>query len=87
MNKNKSIDSYMLGDRQLSVLPVAVSLMTSCMSGLTLLGTSAELYYQGPSYALVFIPILLSGVITAHTMLPVFYRMKELSLYEVLIDP
>lgn len=73
----------MLGDRKLSVLPVAISLMTSCMSGLTLLGSSAELYYQGPSYAFVALAIMLTGPITAYTILPVFYRMNELSLYKV----
>lgn len=67
----------------MSVFPVAVSLMTSCMSGLTLLGSSAELYYQGPSYSFVFVAILAAGPITAYTILPVFYRMNELSLYRV----
>lgn len=73
----------MLGDRKLSTLPVAVSLMTSCLSGLSMLGASAELYYQGPSYAFVIIPMLLCGPITAYTILPIFYRMNELSLYKV----
>lgn len=82
-NKNNSINAYMLGDRKLSVLPVALSLMTSCLSGLTFLGTSAELYYQGPTYAFVAIAIFLSGPITAYTVLPVFYHMNELSLYKV----
>lgn len=73
----------MLGDRKLSLIPVAVSLMTSCLSGLTLMGLSAELFYQGPSYAMTFISILISGPIAAFTMLPVLYRMNELSLYSV----
>lgn len=73
----------MLGDRKLSTLPVAVSLMTSCTSGLSLLGCSDEFYYQGPSYAFIAVAILLSGPITAYTILPVFHRMNELSLYKV----
>lgn len=73
----------MRADRNLSVVPVAISLMTSCISGLTLLGSSTELYYQGPTYAFVVIGMLLSGPITAWTVLPVFYRMNELSLYKV----
>ena len=67
----------------MSALPVGISLMTSCLSGLTLLGASAEFYYQGPTYAFVAIPMLLSGPITAVTMLPVFYKMNQLSLYKV----
>lgn len=82
-NKNKSIESYMVGDRKLSVIPVALSMMTSCMSALTLLGSSAELYYQGPTYGFIAISILFSGPITAYTILPIFYRMNELSLYKV----
>lgn len=73
----------MMGDRNMSVFPVGVSLMTSCLSGLTLLGASAEFFYQGPTYSFAFIPMLLSGPITAFTMLPVFYRMNTLSLYKV----
>lgn len=73
----------MLGDRQLSVLPVAISLMTSTMSGLSLLGSSSELYYSGPAYSFVIISMLLCGPITALTVLPVFYNLKELSLYNV----
>uniref|UniRef100_A0A6G1SGX8 Putative sodium-dependent multivitamin transporter n=1 Tax=Aceria tosichella TaxID=561515 RepID=A0A6G1SGX8_9ACAR len=83
-NKNKSMEAYMMGDRSMSVFPVGVSLMTSCLSGLTLLGASAEFFYQGPTYSFVFIPMLLSGPITAFTMLPVFYRMNTLSLYKYL---
>lgn len=82
-NKNKSMEAYMLGDKQMSVFPVGVSLMTSCLSGLTLLGASAEFFYQGPTYAFAALPMLLSGPITAYTMLPVFYRMNTLSLYKV----
>lgn len=82
-NKNKSVDAYMLGDRKLSLLPVAVSLMTSCLSGITLMGLSAEFYYQGPTYSTTFISILIAGPIAAYTMLPVLYRMNELSLYSV----
>lgn len=77
------MDAYMCGDRRMSVLPVGISLMTSCLSGLTLLGSSAEFYYQGPSYMFVALPMLLSGPITAWTMLPVFHRMNTLSLYKV----
>ena len=73
----------MLGDQQLGVLPVAISLMTSCLSGHTLLGSSSEFYYQGSTYAFVVVPMLLRGPLTAYTMLPVFYRMNELSLYRV----
>lgn len=73
----------MRADGEVAVLPVAVSLMSSCLSGLTLLGSSAELYYQGPGYSFLAVTLMLSGPITAVTMLPVFYRMDELSLYNV----
>lgn len=82
-NKNKSLDSYMLGDRNLSLIPVALSLMTSCMSGLSLLGCSAELYYQGASYSFVSMSMLLCGPIISYTIVPVFYRLNQLSLYKV----
>lgn len=73
----------MLGDRKLSVFPVAISLMTSCLSGLSLLGSSSEVYYQGPTYSFVALALLICGPITAYTILPVFYKLNELSLYRV----
>lgn len=73
----------MLGDRRLSLLPVAVSLMTSCLSALAIMGLSAEFYYQGPTYSTSAISILFAGPFAAYTILPVLYRMNELSLYSV----
>lgn len=82
-NKNKSVESYMLGDRKQSLFPVSFSLMASCLSGLSLMGYSAEIYYQGPTYSMHFLSTLLAGPITAFTVLPVIYRLNGLSLYSV----
>lgn len=67
----------------MSLIPISVSLMVSFLSGLTILGGSAEIYYQGASYLFVSIPIVLAGPIAAFALLPTFYRLNEISLFSV----
>lgn len=42
--KNKTTEEFLLGDRNMPVLPVAMSLLASFMSTVTVLGTPAEVY-------------------------------------------
>ncbi|CAH4035513.1 unnamed protein product [Pieris brassicae] len=44
--KQKTNEEYLLADRNMSIFPVAVSLVASFMSAITLMGVSAENYYH-----------------------------------------
>lgn len=83
VNKNKSVDDYMFGNRRLSLVPVTVSMMSSSVSGISLFGHCTEYYYHGLEYTFTPIGFILSGPVTAYTVLPMFYRLDRLSLYSV----
>uniref|UniRef100_A0A182TAB5 Sodium-coupled monocarboxylate transporter 1 n=1 Tax=Anopheles maculatus TaxID=74869 RepID=A0A182TAB5_9DIPT len=79
-----TIDEYLLGSRKLKAFPVAMSLCAGYISGVTILGTPAEIYNFGTQYWLIVIPILLMGVAVCSVYLPVFCSLKLNSSYEYL---
>lgn len=82
--KQKTTKEYLLADRNMSVLPVAFSLMASFMSAVTLLGVSTENYQFGTMFVIINISYLLATPIAAYLFLPVFYQMNTTSVYEYL---
>lgn len=80
---SKSMLEYLLGSRKLKSFPVAMSLVASYISGVTVLGTPAEIYNYGTQYWLIIIPIFFMGIIVSYVYLPVFCALKVGSSYEV----
>lgn len=80
---SKSMLEYLLGSRKLKSFPVAMSLVASYISGVTVLGTPAEIYNFGTQYWLIIVPIFLMGFIVSYVYLPVFCSLKVGSSYEV----
>lgn len=68
----------------MSILPVAVSLMASFMSAITLLGVSSENYNYGMMFVLVNFAYGLGTPIASHLYLPVFFGLRRTSTYEYL---
>ncbi|XP_053690514.1 sodium-coupled monocarboxylate transporter 1-like isoform X2 [Sabethes cyaneus] len=81
---SSTMDEYLLGSRKLKTFPVAMSLVAGYISGVTILGTPAEIYNFGTQYWLIIIPILLMGVAVCTIYLPVFCSLKLNSSYEYL---
>ncbi|XP_028025965.1 putative sodium-dependent multivitamin transporter [Bombyx mandarina] len=82
--KQKTNEEYLLADRNMSILPVAVSLMASFMSAITLLGVSAENYYFGMQFVIINIAYFLATPIASRLYLPVFFGLQKTSTYEYL---
>ncbi|XP_017857548.1 PREDICTED: sodium-coupled monocarboxylate transporter 2 isoform X2 [Drosophila arizonae] len=78
------MSEYLLGSRQLKVFPVAMSLIASYVSGVTILGTTSEIYNYGTQYWFIAIAILLQGVAVAYIYIPVFTVLQVGSSYEYL---
>ncbi|KPJ11906.1 Sodium-coupled monocarboxylate transporter 1 [Papilio machaon] len=78
------IRDYLLGGRAMSTFPVAMSLIASYVSGVTILGTPAEIYNYGSQYWLVVVGVSLSCVVVATVYLPVFCTLRLSSSYEYL---
>lgn len=73
----------MLGNKNQSIVPVAFSLMASFMSAITLFGLSAENYYRGSQFVVINVSYVLGTPIITHVFLPVFFKLGNLSVYEV----
>ncbi|XP_006111564.2 sodium-coupled monocarboxylate transporter 2 [Pelodiscus sinensis] len=82
--KNATSKQFLVGGKQMTCGPVALSLTASFMSAVTVLGTPAEVYRYGASFILFFIAYTLVIIFTSELFLPVFYRSGITSTYEYL---
>ena len=81
--KNTSSDEFLLGGRQMTAVPVAMSLTASFMSGITVIGTPAESYRYGTAFWLFAFSYAIMTVFSAEVFVPLFYRLGVTSTYEV----
>ncbi|XP_030839471.1 sodium-coupled monocarboxylate transporter 2-like [Strongylocentrotus purpuratus] len=74
---------FLLANRNMNPMPVAMSLVASFISAITVLGTPAEMYLNGPMYWLYGIAFIFTGFLTS-LFLPTFYRLGVTSANEYL---
>ena len=79
----ETTEDYLLGGRSMGVLPVAFSLMASFLSAITLIGVPAEVYMNSIDFVWINLSYILATPIAAYLYLPVFYRLRVTSVYEV----
>ncbi|XP_054742352.1 sodium-coupled monocarboxylate transporter 2 isoform X1 [Anastrepha obliqua] len=79
-----AMNEYLLGSRRLKVFPVAMSLVASYISGVTMLGVPAEIYSYGTQYWLIIVPVILMAIVVSKVYLPVFSTLNVGSSYEYL---
>ncbi|XP_047510069.1 sodium-coupled monocarboxylate transporter 1-like [Pieris napi] len=84
MKKQTTQNDYLLGGRNMKILPVSMSLVASFISGITLLGSPTEVYMYGTQYSYIIIGIFLMSVFMTQIYLPVFHELKMTSNYEYL---
>ncbi|XP_061792867.1 sodium-coupled monocarboxylate transporter 1 isoform X2 [Nerophis lumbriciformis] len=82
--KETSCEEFLLGGRQMTAVPVAMSLTASFMSGITVIGTPAEAYLFGASFWLFGFSYAIMSTLTAEIFVPLFYRLEITSAYEYL---
>ncbi|XP_019375034.1 PREDICTED: sodium-coupled monocarboxylate transporter 2 [Gavialis gangeticus] len=82
--KKATSKEFLVGGRQMTCGPVALSLTASFMSAVTVLGTPSEVYRYGASFILFFIAYTFVIIFTSELFLPVFYRSGITSTYEYL---
>ncbi|NXT19432.1 SC5A5 protein, partial [Syrrhaptes paradoxus] len=80
----KTSEDFFTGGRQMSALPVGLSLSASFMSAIQVLGVPAEAYRYGTKFLWMCLGQLLNTLLTALLFLPVFYRLGLTSTYEYL---
>ena len=81
--KQKTTAEYLLGDRQMKNWPVAISILVSFLSAITLLGLPAEIYTYGTQFYLVIVSYVLICATVSTVFIPMFRRIRITSVNEV----
>ncbi|XP_050526960.1 putative sodium-dependent multivitamin transporter [Daktulosphaira vitifoliae] len=82
--RQKTTEEYILGDKNLSVIPVGFSLMASFMCATTMFGLSSENYMRGTHFMVINASNILGTPIVAYLFLPVFFKLGYVSIYQYL---
>ncbi|XP_016423949.1 sodium-coupled monocarboxylate transporter 2 [Sinocyclocheilus rhinocerous] len=82
--KKASSKEFLVGGRQMSCGPVALSLTASFMSAVTVIGAPSDVYRYGASYVIFGVAYTFVVFFTAELFLPVSYRSGITSTYEYL---
>ena len=81
--RKQTTKEYLLAGGNMHVIPVALSLLASFMSAITILGTPSEMYSYGTMYLWIALSYIFAVFFAAHVYIPVFYRLGVTSSYEV----
>ncbi|KAK0405063.1 hypothetical protein QR680_017782 [Steinernema hermaphroditum] len=73
---------FLTGGRKLPIIPVCLSLLTTFISGIALLGLPAEIYQKGMIVGVSFVTATFSFILTGIFFVPVFYKLQFISVYE-----
>nr|CAD7397407.1 unnamed protein product [Timema poppensis] len=73
---------YLLGGKVMNTLPVAVSLVASHLSGITLMGVPSEIYLYGLQYFTMVISVFIMTYLINYVYLPVFFSLQLTSTFE-----
>lgn len=82
--KENDTKEFLMAGKSMTTFPVAMSLIASFMSAITLLGTPSEVYQFGFLYWLVGFSYFLVMPAAAYLYFPVFHEIQVTSAYEYL---
>ncbi|XP_022310587.1 sodium-coupled monocarboxylate transporter 1-like [Crassostrea virginica] len=82
--KQQTNREFLMADRSMRSLPVALSVLASFFSASTLLGTPAEIYEYGIQYWISVFGAILAPLTGAFFFGPMFFNLKLVSVYEYL---
>ncbi|KAK3921900.1 Sodium-coupled monocarboxylate transporter 1 [Frankliniella fusca] len=82
--RQNSVSEYLHGGKTMSVLPVAMSLISSNVSGITMLAVPAEMYLFGTQFALLGIMVFPAIIVVMYWFLPMFFNLQCNSSFEYL---
>ncbi|KAK4876936.1 hypothetical protein RN001_009442 [Aquatica leii] len=83
-SKQNSTNDYLLGGKSMFVFPVAMSVISSNISGLAIMSVPADIYKYGAAYIWSFIPIIATSLCALYIYMPVFLKLELVSVFEYL---
>lgn len=81
--KQNSTKEFLMGGRQMLLIPVAISILVSFMSAILILGTPAEMYTQGTQYFVYLFGMILAVILASQLFVPLLYPLNLTSSFEV----
>lgn len=78
-----SANDFMLGS-QMSIFPVTLSLTTSFITAIELLGNPAEMFFNGAEYSMIVVSMIFVIPLALKVFYPIYDKMKIVSCYEYL---
>ncbi|KAK7111370.1 sodium-coupled monocarboxylate transporter 1-like [Littorina saxatilis] len=82
--KRNTTNDFLLGGKNMSVFPVAMSLCVTFMSALTLLGNPAEIYNYNTMFWYLVVAFIFGVSAAAFLFIPFFYELQITSTFEYL---
>ncbi|XP_066587706.1 putative sodium-dependent multivitamin transporter [Prorops nasuta] len=82
--RQKTVEEYFSANRSMNALPLAIALMVSFVSAITLLGISSENYVYGTQFAIFYLGAAIGTPLAMYLYLPVFFQLNTTSVYEYL---
>uniref|UniRef100_A0A182KAA7 Sodium-dependent multivitamin transporter n=1 Tax=Anopheles christyi TaxID=43041 RepID=A0A182KAA7_9DIPT len=79
----ESSDDFLLGSG-MSLFPVTLSLTTSFITAIELLGNPAEMFFNGTQFSLIVISMVLVVPVAVKVFYPIYYKLEVTSCYEYL---
>ena len=83
-NPGGAMEEYMMASKSAEVLPLALSIVTSFMSAITVLGVPGDVPASNTAYVWFLLTFTSVCALTALVYVPVFYNMEIKSTYEYL---
>ena len=81
--KKNTTDDYLLAGRSMHPLPVAMSLLSSFISAITILGTPSEVYVNNTMYWWISVGFIITAIGAGHIFIPIFYKLGITSIFQV----
>ncbi|XP_052767859.1 sodium-coupled monocarboxylate transporter 1-like [Mya arenaria] len=82
--KQRTTEEYLLGGRKMNLLPVALSLVVTFQSAISVLGVPMEHYIYDTMTNYMFVAIMIANAIQALVLVPLLYPLRLTSTYELL---
>ncbi|XP_064468937.1 sodium-coupled monocarboxylate transporter 2-like [Ornithodoros turicata] len=82
--RNADSRLFLVGNRQLQLIPVTLSMMSNFLSSITILGIPAETFVHGAQFTVSTFAVAVAIFLAAEVVLPVFYKMDMISVNQYL---
>ncbi|CAL8109656.1 unnamed protein product [Orchesella dallaii] len=80
--REKNNEEFLMGGRSMSAWPVALSLMCSFVSGITVLGNPVETYLYGTQYATIILSFIPLTAALQFIYVPVYFKLQLTSAFQ-----